>query len=327
VAIFEVYGVRLASDYPFAVPMTVASGPPDLTFTVVDEPPVSWSPNEVEDVCGVGIDEDWGDTLFSFYRLSDVTVVRLHDHADYYLWDDRIVCHLLDPSLAYLVDNQLFGGVLALWLERRGTLALHASAVLVDRSAVAFLAPGHGGKTTTVCAHAEAGSPILTEDLLPLDPDGTVYRGYPMVRMWPELADRFAGGSERYPLSHPLFTKRRVPVGRTGFGSFALSAAPLAACYLLDRGGTDGPVSFSALRPQEALVELLRASFLPVEVQRFGWQPNRVRALAQLLRSVPVRRVHYASDLERLPELVDAIAADVREVRHARSPAGSVSTS
>jgi hypothetical protein len=311
----QVYGVSLRSGFDFAVPLSATDDAPDLEFVCQSDPPIDVDLTRLETVLDTATDPGWTDP-FHYLRLDGVDVVRLPDHADYYLFDDRIVCHLLDPALRYLVENQLFGTVFALWLERRGTLAFHASAVAIDDVAVAFVAPPKGGKTSMACALAQGGYPLLTEDLLPVRTRGedvVADPGYPMVRMWPEQARWFTGDVDGHPLVHPAFDKRRVSVGAGGFAAFRPTPTPLRRIYLLDRdGSTDGTVGFEPVAPQEALVELLRASFLPVEVERFGWQRRRLAAMAALLGTVEVARLRYPSGLERLPAVIAPILADLR---------------
>jgi hypothetical protein len=311
---YRVYGVTLRSDFDFAVPLPPATDAPDLEFQCRTTPPVDVDWSAVHAVLGAETDPGWSDP-FSYFHLDGVDVVRLPEHADYYLFDDRIVCHLLRPEVRYLVDNQLFGTIFALWLEGRGTLAFHASAVVIDDAAVAFVAPPRGGKTSMACAMARAGNDLLTEDLLPVRPlggDMVADPGYPMVRMWPEQAQWFTGVVDDHPLVHPAFEKRRVRIGDGGFAAFRAEPAPLRRVYLLDRDrSATAPISIELVPPQEALVGLVRASFLPVEVERYGWQPRRLALLGSLLTKLRVLRLRYPSGLDRLPRVVAAVRADL----------------
>ena len=251
----------------------------------------------------------------SFHRLDGVDVVRFADDAAHYLRRDRITCHLHDPSLDWLVEIQLLGMVLALWLELRGTPTLHASAAVVHGQAVAFLGVKGGGKTTAATALVAAGHPLLVDDLLALEVTADEVRaqpGYPMLRLWPEQADHFVGDHSDLPLVHPSFTKRRVPVG-AGFGTHQTVSAPLARIYLpVRRDG--GEVTIEPISSREALIETVRQSFLHDAVHRFGLAGARLSILADVLRHVPVRRVTYPSGFGRLPELVAAIEADVASI-------------
>ena len=309
---YALYGITLASDFAFRWPLPHGTGAPDVTFSCVDTAPLDVEFDAATCVLDVPLGGKSGAASISFHRLDGVDVVRIGDDADHYVWPDRIVCHLHDPSLSWLVEIQLLGMVLALWLERSGIPTLHASTVVVDGAAVAFLGTKGGGKTTAATALVAAGHPLLVDDLLALELTGRevlAQPGYPMLRLWPEQADHFVGGHDTLPVVHPAFTKRRVPVG-DGFGRHHTGPAPLRRIYLpVRRDG--GEVVIETIPSREALIETVRNSFLHDAVHSFGLAGSRLAMLAQVLRHASVRRVTYPSGFDRLPELVAAIEADI----------------
>jgi hypothetical protein len=117
-------------------------------------------------------------------------------------------------------------------------------------------------------------------------------------------------------LVEPGAEKRRVPIGPGGFGAFASEvspAAPLAGIYLLDRRDPEGCRSpaIAPLSRREALIELVRHSFLPHLVEAVGLQPARLDLLSRLVRDVPMRRLLYPSGFARLPEVAAAVRQDI----------------
>ena len=311
---YALYGRTLASDFPFRWPLPRGTGTPDLHFTCVDTAPIDVQMDAATRVLDLPLGAHDGAASISFHQLDGVDVVRIADDADHYVWPDRIICHLHDPSLDWLVEVQLLGMVLALWLERRGTPTLHASTVVVDGSAVAFLGTKGGGKTTAATSLVAAGHPLLVDDLLALELTGDdvlAQPGYPMLRLWPEQVAHFLGAHDPLPLVHPAFTKRRVAVGHR-FGTHQTTPAPLRRIYLpVRRDG--GEVIVEAIPSREALIETVRHSFLHDAVHSFGLAGTRLAQLAEVLRHASVRRVSYPSGFDRLPELVAAIEADVAE--------------
>jgi hypothetical protein len=231
--------------------------------------------------------------------------------AEHHLGADRIDCRVHDAAHTYLVEIQLLGSVLALWLERRGTPTLHASGVVVDGRAVAFLGTAGGGKTTTASAMVAAGHPFLVDDLLALDVRaGSVaaQAGYPMLRLLPEQVRHLLGVEpEAYPLVHPSFGKRRVPVA--DLGAFHAGPAPLHRVYLPVRQ-RGGPITIEPLPPRHAVVALVRESFLGPLVHPLGLSASRLPVLARALETVAVRVLRFPSGLDRLPEVVAAVERD-----------------
>jgi hypothetical protein len=312
---YRVYGVVIETDHDFTwpLPRVTDDARPDLRFEVVDRPPVEVDLTAAEVVHGVPVVDDEDRPAVSFHAVAGLDVVRIRDAADHYIQADRIVCHLYDPALAYLVEIQLLGMVLALWLERRGIPTLHASVAAVGDAAVAFLGVQGGGKTTAATSLVAAGHDLLVDDLLALrvGPEATVAQpGYPMLRLWPEQVEHFVGAVDGLPLVHPAFTKLRVPIGST-FGSFRAEPVPLRRVYLPRRTRVGGEVTITPLGSADALIALVRDSFVGGPAQGLGLAGGRLRALADVVGQLQVATVRYPDGFDRLPELVAAVEADV----------------
>jgi hypothetical protein len=317
---YQLFGLTLASDFPFVSRLANGAGIPDLTFTCVNESPSNGSWKQAEPAFASPPRTDKGESRLCFYRQSSCNVLHLNGVADFYLWPKRIVCHLLDPTYDYLVEIHLLGGVLSLWLELQGIPALHASAVVVDGQAVAFLASNTGGKSSLAATLMQAGHPLLADDILPLEYLGgrVVGRpGYPQMRMWPDQAQHFLGHIQNLEQVHPALSKRRIPVGSDGLGAFCNMAQPLARIYLPERrqpvdGGTT--IEITPVSRGEAVIELIRHSFVVHVVEAIGLRVPRLHFFAGLVRQIPMRRVIYPSGLEHLPRVREAILGDMAKV-------------
>jgi hypothetical protein len=305
----------MASDYAFATPMVRSDSPhADVDFTCSTDPPpgLEWGDAEPIEVPDTGSDDE---EAFVFARFSSHTGVRIVTAADFHTFDDRIVGHLLDERHRYLVEIALFGMVFALWHERRGTVTLHGSAAAVGGRAVAFLGDKGAGKTSVAAAHVAAGHAFLTDDLLVVEQgegSARAHRAIPAIRLWPEGVRHFVGADpEDFPAPHPDLDKRRVPLEASGLGVFAPGPARLDRIYLLQREATGSEVTITALRGQEAVMALVRYSYLPAEVAGYGWQGSRLARLARLAGDVEVRLLRYGSDLDRLQGVVAAVERDL----------------
>jgi hypothetical protein len=162
----------------------------------------------------------------------------------------------------------------------------------------------------------QAGHPLLTDDLLVVKQTGETFiaqPGYPQLRFWPQQARHFLGADARFESIHPAVNKWRVPLAATGLGQFANTPRPLRAIYLLDRypaaaGNTN--IAITPLSPRDALIELLRYSFAGRLAEAAGLQPGRLNVLAQLVQTIPLRRLSYPSGLVELPAVGAAVVAD-----------------
>lgn len=311
----DVYGVTLSTDTALAVPVPAGEPPADLRLEVTDAAPVGVPAVGMAPVLTDGRRRD-GRPAFAWYRVDDGAVISITGAIDFHLRPDRIVAHVVDPRHAYLLEIALFGLVMSLWLEMRGRLTLHASTVVVDRSAVAFAGSRGSGKSSTAAVMVAAGHPLLADDLLAVDvTDGgaVAYPGYPQVRMWPEQAEHFTGHRD-HPRFHPRHDKRRVVLGG-GFGSFHGSPTPLRRIYLPHRADSrDAPIVITRLPPRRAMLVLLRQSFLTREMNAFGLQAGRLPGLAELLRTTRVCHITVPNGLDQLPRIADAIRRDLAGV-------------
>lgn len=313
---FRLFGLTLSTDFAFANRLAPGAGSPDLTFTCVKESPLPGALEQAQPVYASPYRTKDGESQLYLYLSGDCAVMRFPGVADFYLWSDHIVCHLPNPSYAYMVEIRLLGPVLSFWLEQHGIAALHASAVAINERAVAFLSSNKGGKSSLAAMLVKAGYPLLTDDILPVERCESIFLGrpgYPTMRMWPDEAQYFLGYYEKLELVHPELDKRRVPLGPGGLGNFCSTAQPLACLYLPERYNPQGQkasIEITPISPRNATVELVRHSFSARVVEAAGWASRRLEFFAHMARQVPMRRLVYPSGFERLPVVQDAILAD-----------------
>jgi hypothetical protein len=315
---YRLFGVTLASDFPFANRLAPGTGIPDLTFTCGTTPPFRYNWKETIPIHTSPYQTEDGESVMVLYRAQGCDVLHFTGVADFYLWPHRIVCHTLDPTRDYMVEIRLLGPVFSLWLEHRNVPTLHASAVTLNRRAVAFLSTNRGGKTSLAAALMQLGHPLLTDDILPVEQidEGFLGRpGYPTMRMWPDEAQHFVGGYHGLEQVHPDLAKRRVPVGRAGFGSFCAIPKPLACCYLPERrepAERSTEIKIAPVSPRDAVMQLIRNSFAARMVEAAGLAPQRLNLFVSMARQVPMRRLTYPSGFEHLAQVRLAILDDLK---------------
>jgi hypothetical protein len=250
------------------------------------------------------------------YAVGDGHLLRFPLAAEFLVLPGEIRCSPLAGGDPYLMEIYLLGTVLAFWLELRGLPVLHAAAVAVGGGAAVFLGTNQGGKSSLAAAMLQHGAALVSDDLLPVERPGGQWLGrpaYPQMRFWPDQARHFYGEPDSLPHVAPGTEKLRVPVGG-GFGEFSGATLPIHAIYLPHRVASPGALDGSrieAATPQEALVELIRCSFLARMLAACGRQPARLPLLAALAGAVPVRRLVYPSGVEHLPEVAAAVRADL----------------
>jgi hypothetical protein len=197
----------------------------------------------------------------------------------------------------------ILGSVLAMILHQRGRLVLHASAVAVDGAAVAFLGGSGWGKSTTAAALHTRGHRVVADDVMAVQESAgcpAVCPGFPQIKLWPEAVISLGDDVNRLPRLHPLLEKR---VRRVTDG-FSQNPLPLGQVYVLTFGETQ---EIEPLRPQEALVELVRHSYLTHLLRPLGEASSHFLQCASLVKNVSIYRLKRPRSLRELSDLAQLV--------------------
>ena len=248
------------------------------------------------------------DANVSIFRSDDAYGFRYRDGTEFVIDATASTIWSTWPATSTPEDTAtyLLGPILAFALRRRGTLSLHASAVVIDGRAVAVAAPPSGGKSTTAAAFADRGVPVITDDVLPIAWRGDVpcaVPGYPRVRLWPETVGARYGAPEALPLLTPTWTKRYLDVS----ANFPRRPLPLGAVVVL-RGRVAGSPRVAPLGGHEAAMQLVANSSMALHLEPHMRVAELDRVTA-LVERVPLFAAWPSDDIARLGELCDAIAA------------------
>ncbi|MDB6454799.1 serine kinase [Falsirhodobacter sp. 20TX0035] len=295
---YMAYGLVIRSDLRLPELASIeAGGQPDLTITL--DP----APMPADAVPEIGFAED-GTALFwpavGNFRVSQAgDAIRITRAAE--ASDDLLAFPLLGPILFEV-------------LRRRGYFVLHASAVLFQGGAVAFLADKGTGKSTTATALIARGGRLLADDLVAIDPAGRIQPGFAQLKLSDE-ARRFApGGATLRGHVHDLIDKTRVLLPPE---MLAKEPVPVARLYTLQRLAPGEASRVLPPDPALSLPTLLRFSY----ATRFGdallkgqAAAQHFRAAAALAASHPPQVLGIAEGLDRADEIADTIAADLSRV-------------
>jgi len=209
----------------------------------------------------------------------------------------------------------LFGPVFARVLHLQGRTPLHASTVVIDGLAVAFLGPPEAGKSTTAAKFAQLGYGVLGEDVLNLLPSENEFKatpGYPVIRLWPQSLEILRGLPEISTDGTPGLNKLCLD-SRLGAYRFEGEPKALAAIYVLKGRAEDERAPYiEALEPHVALLELL-ANILGQSVVDSEGRARNFAFLARLARAVPLRRMIPHCNPDRLQRMSELIAEDFRK--------------
>lgn len=204
----------------------------------------------------------------------------------------------------------LLGPALALVLHQRGRFVLHASAVAVGGSAVAFLGGKGWGKSTIAAALHVRGHDMVADDVTAIHMGKgcpTVLPSFPQFKLWPESAVAIGDVPEALPLLYPGIEKR----ARRVMEGFAHTPLPLKRLYVLARGPD---LAIEPFQHQEGLRELMQHWY----GTRFGRQLLQVRGIsshflqcANLANKVPLRRLQRPPCLSALSDQARFVEEDL----------------
>ena len=254
-----------------------------------------------------------------FHRVADAYLLRFPGLADFEVADEgnEIRCWpapgISDVTVEHLYLNQ----VLPLALSKQGKLVFHASAIEVRDGAVAFMGESGRGKSTLAASFAAAGSRFLTDDALLLEKQGDAYRVLPShasIRLWGDSQQMLVGDDAAVAPPVQYTPKARILSGQKL--AFCPDPRLLRGIYFLGDGSADR-IDIQPVRPAEALMELVKHSFL-LDIEARDLLAAHFDELSAIANLPLFFRLDYPRRYEDLPEVRRAIIEHAtRETRPA----------
>jgi hypothetical protein len=326
--VYSVYGLRVLADAPVPGLLPAADfGQIDVRVWLNRMP--SWWESGLGETAEVwyrspGRDEN-GNSNLTIWKLPQGEWFRIlyYDGTEFLvdpqrgqIWSQWLPNATVEDSATYLI-GPVFGFV----LRMRGVCCLHASAVNVGQTAIAFVGRPQAGKSSTAAAFAKLGYPVISDDIAALvqeDSTFLVQPGYPRLCLWPDVTASLYGSS--LPRITPLdgssewWDKRYLDL-TAGARQFQAHALPLSAIYLLDERLEDAACPrVEAVPVGPALVQLAANTYMNYLLDR-SMRSTEFHFLSRVVSGLPVRRVIPHTDPAGLTRLCETILED-----HARLP-------
>ncbi len=290
---YSVYGLRVESTLPLPpLEPTSDGGQADVTITQGPvDPPVS-----------VAADED------GFVVRDSTVLLDLPGTATFAARNGReIVVAPAPGSDAAAIRPFLLGSLMGAILHQRGLLPLHASAVRLGESAIAFCAASGGGKSTLAALLHNHGYPMICDDVGALEaaPDGAfLHPGVPRFRLTTEALAALEGEPSHEDGPARSAFKREIPVDPSHPRS---TRTKLKTLYVLDYAHDD--VRIEPLDDWQAFLELRRHVYRPALIRSLVKEPDFLRWAGIIQSQVAVFRLRRPRDLTRLGEVLDPLTA------------------
>ena len=213
-----------------------------------------------------------------------------------------------EGTLNHLFLNQ----VLPLAMSRQHKLVLHGSAAVIDNSAATFIGPSGRGKSTLVASFATAGFPFLTDDGLQLQLKGDsclVCSGPASIRLWQDSSSVLMPPDSKIAPAISYSPKARLLAGETLM--HCTESIPLRAFYILEKAAPGEAVSIAPCGGREALMSLVRNSFL-LDVEEKDHLKQHFVTLSALARLNLVYTLRYPHDYAHLEAVRTAVCNHVK---------------
>lgn len=271
---YRIAGLHVQSDFPLngSIALDAQTSAPDIVIRIGDVPAT------LENAVTTG--PNWQSAPSAF--LLDVPgVVRFLVTAG-----SEIV---VAPAIA-IADAAIFvmGTGLAIALFQRGTLVLHASAVIREDHAFAFCGPSGAGKSTLAALLCLDGAcAMLSDDVSAIDFNGArpaLRADGRRISLWEDVIDALGLTDRRGMGVRSTLNKYHVDFPPYGGGD----APALRAIYLLAPLPEGSEPTFQRLPFGRAAFALDRNGYRPLLSRQIGERARKLEQMAQLVGQVPV---------------------------------------
>lgn len=252
-----------------------------------------------------------GVSCLRLYFDASFPLFELPDTAWFRLKPDRIeIFPIIQENLAQHILSRMLG----LWMTWQGYTILHGSSVLIGNTTVGFLGHSGAGKSTLSAAMEQDGSPMLTDDFIPLCRDQETPRVAPGLgtrRLWPDSGRYFHRDFEDQELVDHRLDKRILhqnPNHRPG----PEQSFPLTMLFVLEGPSPRRhPAELKLLSPAKALTEVYATDFNIGPLQPLSLLGPTLAFLSKLVEKIPVYSLGLNQDLNDLPHACQIIKETV----------------
>lgn len=309
---YSMYGVRVTSERPFDFPHAREADQPLADVEFVEATDRDFEPftacqesSEPGFICHRASD---GSTYLRWRQLYEFSVTAA---------GSRVACRPLEGCDRSVLQNYLFGQVLAVALIQQGIEPLHAAVVRIGDSAVGLLGDCTFGKSSLLATFLRAGHRVITDDLLIIDRrEGApvALPGSGRIKLMPDsasaLLDDATGG---VPLNS-LTTKRSFPIGSHGLQRTGLPLTHLFVLPQPDERKRLTSIDIGAISRAAMVHELLKNSF-GAEILDRDRLTRQFAFASQVASDVDGFQLRYPAGLHHLPALQQAIVEHVERSR------------
>jgi len=196
----------------------------------------------------------------------------------------------------------VFGGLCHL----RGTLPLHAGAIMHNGDAYLFTGNTGAGKSTTVAALQKRGYAVLTDDLAPLKfnalNQATLSQGISRIKLWGDALDQISIPYLPEDQIRDDVKKFHTPVNK----KLEENEFLVRKIFVLEPHGKE-ELTCTELKGKKKIVEVMKHTFRTQLIEGFDLKKSHFEKCAQLINQVQIYKIKQPRKENRLEELIDLI--------------------
>ena len=264
-------------------------------------------------VISTGAELQVDDPVPAFSAVDDAILISIPEIGRFHVSGGREI--RVEP-LAGVPDRNLrlylLGSAFGALLHQRGLLPLHANAVEVDGSAVAFMGESGSGKSTLATWFHDQGHKVVADDVCAVHfhDDGRPFTlpGLPRFRLWQPALEAFGRSSDGLARSYSAerFDKFDLPLAAD---TAVAKELPLGAIYVLERGET---LQFQRLAGVEAAEAVIAHTYRGRYVTAARNERGHWQACIRLARHIPIFRAARPWSLDQINPVAKGILNHVR---------------
>jgi hypothetical protein len=216
---------------------------------------------------------------------------------------DEVIAFAQPSTRLDWIWDTYYRSILPMALQVVGKEALHASGIQTERGTIAFCATSESGKSTIAYGLSRRGYRLWSDDAVVFEISDRVVSTLLLpfrIRLRPAAAQYF-GCSQTDSRSS---TKDEV------VSQVEVKAVPLAAIYLLERGGSSKIVEIQRILPIRAFPAVLSHAYC-FSLNDMERKRRMMHAYLALVREVPVCTVRFSGGIEKLPQILDGIEQEI----------------
>ena len=256
-----------------------------------------------------------GSNWTEFYRHEQGYLIRFPALADFLVSADGHEISMTplagvgDATISHLLHNQ----IIPLARSHQGKQVLHASAVMINDKAIAFLGQSGRGKSTLATSFATSGYPFLSDDSLVVTESGNgfiVPPGQATIRLWHDSLDNLVSAST---LMAPQldYTDKTCIIADSQIRHHEKEAR-LGALFCLEDECSES-ITIRNIRGQDAILYLVRNS-LVLDVEDTGTLRRNFAQICKLAERIPVFKLGFPHDYSQLSQIRARITETVNKL-------------